>query len=152
MEIEYAESYLAGDEGEIRGEPRVRDRRPPRDEADRRPRLILQPFIENCFKYGTTARPPWRIELRGHCADGRWSIEILDNGPGFAAETLARISERLAARRQAGSGLSPMSISGMGIVNSYERLRLAFGDEAAFEITNRPDGGARIAMGAGLHG
>ena len=55
------------------------------------PRLILQPFIENCFKYGTTARPPWCIELRGRCLDGRWSIEILDNGPGFAAETLARI-------------------------------------------------------------
>jgi sensor histidine kinase YesM len=45
-----------------------------------------------------------------------------------------------------------MSISGMGIVNSYERLRLAFGDGAAFEITNRPDGGARIALGAVVHG
>jgi hypothetical protein len=45
-----------------------------------------------------------------------------------------------------------MSISGMGIVNSYERLRLAFGDGATFEVANRPDGGARIAMGAGLHG
>ena len=116
------------------------------------PRLILQPFIENCFKYGTAARPPWRIELRAQCRDGRWSIEILDNGPGFAADTLARISDRLAARRQAGGGLSPMSISGMGIVNSYERLRLAFGDEAEFEITNRSDGGARIVMGSGLHG
>ena len=150
-EIEYAESYLAAMRARF-GESLeyVLDVRP-----DMRrvvvPRLILQPFIENCFKYGTTARPPWRIEIRGDCADGRWSLEILDNGPGFTAETLARISERLAARRQAG-GLSPMSISGMGIVNSCERLRLAFGDEAAVEITNRPDGGARIAMGAGFHG
>jgi sensor histidine kinase YesM len=151
-EIEYAESYLAGMRARF-GEsleyvidvcPEIRQIVVPR--------LILQPFIENCFKYGTTARPPWRIELRGHCLDGRWSIEILDNGPGFAADTLARISDRLTVRRQSGSGLSPMSISGMGIVNSYERLRLAFGDEAAFEITNRPDGGARIAMGAELHG
>ena len=31
------------------------------------PRLILQPFIENCFKYGTSTRPPWRIELHGGC-------------------------------------------------------------------------------------
>jgi sensor histidine kinase YesM len=45
-----------------------------------------------------------------------------------------------------------MSISGMGIVNSYERLRLALGETAAFEITNRPGGGARIVMGAVLHG
>ena len=62
------------------------------------------------------------------------------------------LSERLALRRQAGSGLSPMSISGMGIVNSCERLRLAIGETAAFEITNRPDGGARIVLGAALHG
>ncbi|HTO24234.1 MAG TPA: sensor histidine kinase, partial [Spirochaetia bacterium] len=150
-EIEYAESYLAAMRARF-GESLeyVLDVRP-----DMRrvvvPRLILQPFIENCFKYGTAARPPWRIEIRGGCVDGRWSIEILDNGPGFSAEALARVSERLAARRQAG-GLSPMSISGMGIVNSCERLRLAFGDEAAVEITNRPEGGARVAMGARFHG
>jgi two-component system sensor histidine kinase YesM len=152
MEIEYAESYLAGMRARF-GESLeyLIDVRPEMRQIVV-PRLILQPFIENCFKYGTTARPPWRIELRGDCADGRWSLQILDSGPGFTAETRARISERLAVRRQAGGGLSPMSISGMGIVNSYERLRLAFGDGAWFEVTNRPDGGARIAMGARLHG
>jgi sensor histidine kinase YesM len=152
MEIEYAESYLAGMRARF-GESLeyLIDVRPEMRQIAV-PRLILQPFIENCFKYGTTARPPWRIELRGDCADGRWSLQILDSGPGFTAETLARISERLAVRRQAGGGLSPMSISGMGIVNSYERLRLAFGDGASFEVTNRPDGGARIAIGARLHG
>jgi two-component system, sensor histidine kinase YesM len=152
MEVEYAESYLAGMRARF-GESLeyVIDVRPEMKQIVV-PRLILQPFIENCFKYGTTARPPWRIELRGLCLDGRWSIEILDNGPGFGADTLTRISDRLAAWRLAESGLSPMSISGMGIVNSYERLRLTFGDEAVFEITNRPGGGARIAMGARLHG
>jgi sensor histidine kinase YesM len=45
-----------------------------------------------------------------------------------------------------------MSISGMGIPNSYERLRLAFGEGILFEITNRSEGGARITMGAGLNG
>jgi two-component system, sensor histidine kinase YesM len=151
-EIEYAESYLAGMRARF-GESLdyVIDVRPEIREVVV-PRLILQPFIENCFKYGTTARPPWRIEVHGNCVDGRWSIEILDNGPGFPAETLARISERLVLPRQAGGGLSPMSISGMGIVNSFERLRLAFGETAEFEITNRPDGGARIVMGAALSG
>jgi len=151
-EIEYAESYLAGMRARF-GESLeyVIDVSPGMRQIVV-PRLILQPFIENCFKYGTTARPPWRIEIRGNCADGHWCLEVLDNGPGFAAETMARISERLAARRQRGGGLSPMSISGMGIVNSCERLRLAFGDEVVFEITNRPDGGARIAMGALFHG
>jgi two-component system sensor histidine kinase YesM len=116
------------------------------------PRLILQPFIENCFKYGTSTRPPWRIELRGGRRDGRWMIEILDNGPGFPPAALARISERVAARRREGGGLSPLSISGMGILNSFERLRLAFGEDTVFEIANRNGGGARVLMGASFSG
>jgi len=151
-EIEYAESYLAGMRARFGDSLEYVIDVSPEMRQIVVPRLILQPFIENCFKYGTTARPPWCIEIRGNSADGHWCLEVLDNGPGFAAETMARISERLAARRQRAGGLSPMSISGMGIVNSCERLRLAFGDEAVFEITNRPDGGARIAMGALFHG
>lgn len=112
------------------------------------PRLIVQPFIENCFKYATCTRPPWRIGLRGECSEGGWTIEILDNGPGFEADTLARIRERLAARRRTGEGLAPMSIPGMGMLNSFERLRLAFGDGAFFEVGNLDGGGARVVMGA----
>ena len=151
-EIEYAESYLAGMRARFADSLEYAIEVPPEMRRIVVPRLILQPFIENCFKYATTARPPWRIQIRGDCADGRWFLEILDNGPGFAAGTMARISERLSAPREAGAGLSPMSISGMGIVNSCERLRLAFGEEAVFEITNRPDGGARIVLGAAFHG
>lgn len=150
-EVEYAESYLAAMQARFgRSLEYVIDV----PSAVRKivvPRLILQPFIENCFKYGMSSRPPWRIELRGGRVDGRWMMEILDNGPGFTSETLAHISEKLAAWRT-GNGLSPMSISGMGIPNSYERLRLAFGEGILFEITNRPEGGARITMGAGLNG
>lgn len=115
------------------------------------PRLILQPFIENCFKYATSNRPPWRIELRGRQSDELWTIEILDNGPGFDDPTLARIVERILDRRTE-TGLRPMSICGMGILNSYERLRLAFGERTLFEITNREEGGARIIMGAKIYG
>jgi two-component system, sensor histidine kinase YesM len=116
------------------------------------PRLVLQPFIENCFKYATASRPPWRIELRGRVAEGRWEVEILDNGPGFPAETLAIVRERFAARDREGRGLPALSISGMGIVNSYERFKLSFGSVSYFEVANRPEGGARVAMGAKADG
>ena len=151
-EMEYAESYLAAMRARFGGSLEYVIDVPRAMREIVVPRLILQPFIENCFKYGTSTRPPWRIELRGGCTDGRWMIEILDSGPGFERGTLARISERLVAREGAGNGLSPMSISGMGILNSYERLRLAFGQGIVFEIGNRPEGGARIAIGAGLNG
>jgi len=115
------------------------------------PRLILQPFIENCFKYVTCTRPPWRIELRGASTPERWTIEILDNGPGFDGSALTDMLAKLAARRD-GSEPIPLSISGMGVLNSYERLRLAFGKKVVFEITNRPEGGARILLGAMYNG
>ena len=145
-EIEYARSYLAAMRARFGGslEYVVGISDTLREVVV--PRLILQPFIENCFKYGTSTRPPWRIELRGGRQNGAWRIEILDNGPGFEAETLARISGRIAARES--TGLPAMSISGMGILNSYERLKLAFGEDAVFEIANRPEGGARVVIGA----
>lgn len=143
-EIEYAECYLAamrlrfGEsfsflielEGEMRGIAA--------------PKLVLQPFIENSFKYATSGRPPWNLSIRGAARGGRWEIEIADNGPGFSPEAL----ETLANRPPEGEGLPRLSISGMGIVNSRERFRLFFGESASFWIGNGPEGGALVRMGA----
>jgi two-component system sensor histidine kinase YesM len=146
-EVEYAESYLAAMRARFGDSLEYMIDVPDPMREIVLPRLIIQPFIENCFKYATSTRPPWRIELRGESSEGRWTIEILDNGPGFTEDTLARIGERLAALRHKREGLAHMSISGMGLLNSFERLRLAFGGEAFFEISNLPGGGARVAMG-----
>ncbi len=152
MEAEYAECYLAAMRARFGDSLEYLIDVPDAMREIVVPRLIIQPFIENCFKYATSTRPPWRIELRGESSEGRWAIEILDNGPGFLEDTLVRIGESLVARRRKGEGLAPMSISGMGILNSYERLRLAFGEVAFFEISNLPGGGARVAMGARPNG
>jgi two-component system, sensor histidine kinase YesM len=146
-EIEYAESYLAAMRARFGASLEYLVDLPSEMADIVVPRLILQPFIENCFKYATAGRPPWRIELRGSLSAEGWRVEILDSGPGFAEEPLERIRERLAARRRTADGLAPMSISGMGILNSRERLRLALGEASFMEIGNRPEGGTRVAMG-----
>ncbi len=152
MEAEYAESYLAAMRARFGDSLEFVIDIPVAMRGIIVPRLVFQPFIENCFKYGTSNRPPWRVELHGRLSDGRWEVEILDNGPGFSVETLKRVSERIAAREREGRGLPTLSISGMGILNSYERFKLAFGDGSVFEIGNRSEGGARITMGARIHG
>lgn len=152
MEVDYAESYLAAMRTRFGNSLEYLVDIPAEMREINVPRLIFQPFIENCFKYGTSNRPPWRIELHGRLSDGRWEIEILDNGPGFSAEILKSMRDRIAERERQGRGLPPLSISGMGVLNSYERLKLAFGNGAVFEIGNRPEGGARIAIGGRANG
>jgi Predicted signal transduction protein with a C-terminal ATPase domain len=152
MEAEYAESYLAAMRARFGDSLEYAIDIPAAMRDIVVPRLVLQPFIENCFKYGTAKRPPWRIDIRGRLAGGRWEIEILDNGPGFSPEVLSGIGDRIAEREREGRGLPPLAISGMGVLNSYERFKLVFGDGSSFAIGNRPEGGARIAMGAQAYG
>jgi len=152
MEAEYAESYFAAMRARFGDSLEFIIDIPFGMKEILVPRLVFQPFIENCFKYGTSNRPPWRVELHGRIMDGRWTVEILDNGPGFSAETLALVSARIAEREREGRGLPPLSISGMGILNSYERFKLVFGNGSVFEIGNRTEGGARISMGARIYG
>jgi sensor histidine kinase YesM len=155
-EVEYAECYLAAMRARFGASLEYLIDVPDAMRQIVVPRLIVQPFIENCFKYATVARPPWRIELRGAASEGGWTVEIRDNGPGLSEATLERIEERIeeriAARKRKGEGLAPMSISGMGMLNSYERLRLAFGERAFFSIGNLPGGGARVVIGAETNG
>jgi two-component system, sensor histidine kinase YesM len=151
MEAKYAESYLAAMRARFGDSLEYVIDIPAEMREIVVPKLVFQPFIENCFKYGTVNRPPWRVELRGRIAGGRWEVEILDNGPGFSAETLKRASDRIDEREREGRGLPALSISGMGILNSYERFKLVFGDGSVFEIGNRTGGGARISMGARIH-
>jgi two-component system, sensor histidine kinase YesM len=147
MEIEYAESYLAAMRVRFGGSLEYIIDIPEDLKTIRVPKLILQPFIENCFKYGTANRPPWRLEIRGWFSDGGWSVEISDNGPGFHPDALKALREKIASRERLGKGLPSMAISGMGILNSYERLKLFSGDAALFEIGNGENGGARISLG-----
>lgn len=149
-ELEYAESYLKAMAARFGPSLRYVIDVPRLLHDVAVPRLILQPFLENCFKYATTARPPWRIEIRGTLYAGRWTVEIRDNGPGFSDETLKQIGSKVSERQRTGAGVAPLSISGMGILNSFERLRLTWGETAVFEVRNRVDGGAAVTLGTVL--
>jgi sensor histidine kinase YesM len=92
------------------------------------------------------------VELRGEISEDRWTMRILDNGSGFAEETIARVAERVSNRPKKSEGLAPMAISGMGLLNSYERLRLTFGERTLFSVGNRSGGGAEVVIGAERNG
>lgn len=109
------------------------------------PKIILQPFLENCFKYAFSSQePPWRIEIRGLITPASWTISILDNGPGFSNETLSEIKQEIQSRKERHHNFED---NGLGILNTYNRLKIFLGNQLIFSIGNAPEKGAEIIFG-----
>lgn len=115
------------------------------------PKLIIQPLLENCTKYAMNGRPPWLLSVTGELTDDRWRVSVCDNGPGFSAEVLQELSEKMAAA-DLNNNTEVLEIDGMGLVNIYTRLKLFYGKEGYFEIKNSAGGGAEIIIGGTYEG
>jgi two-component system, LytTR family, sensor histidine kinase AlgZ len=82
------------------------------------PRMALQTLVENSVKYAVTPRREGAsIRVRAATPDGRVSITVEDDGPGFAG-----------AERPEGHGLALLEA----------RLALLFGDRGTLRIDSRP--------------
>jgi sensor histidine kinase YesM len=110
------------------------------------PKLILQPLVENCLKYGIEKEPPWHISIRGETDGKGWQLVIEDDGPGFSPEFLAAF-ERKAKESNGTYPERSLEINGMGLLNIYFRLRLFYHGESIFRLGNRPEGGASVVIG-----
>jgi two-component system sensor histidine kinase YesM len=118
------------------------------------PRLLLQPFIENAIKHSTRQRPPWHLEVKAGHDGSDWWVLIEDNGPGFSPDSLDWLRRELARINSLAPGLADLPdlhVQGLGMINTFIRLRLAYGDRAVMEPQNRPGGGARVRLGGSLN-
>lgn len=108
------------------------------------PKLVIQPIIENCFKYAFDIRPPWKVVIKGWVDNGRWRLSVSDNGVGFSRETLdwleQKISEESIQFVQKGSDRT-------GLLNIFYRLKILYQDEAVFRIENLPERGSIVTIG-----
>ena len=112
------------------------------DEAIREyriPSMILQPIVENSMVHGLeTKKEGGRIEITGRLlAASELEIKISDNGKGINPQVLDRI-------RQWG-GTSYQNL-GIGLVNTYDRLRHYFGDRCGLTIESAPNIGTCVAI------
>ena len=118
------------------------------------PRLILEPVVENAIKHVSRRKPPWKISVTAECDDLHWWVVIEDNGPGLKPERLVSLLAELSRLR----GLPPdladlpdLHIEGLGLINTFSRLRLSYGEGAILDLHNRTEGGARVRIGGVLH-
>ncbi|MDG0813847.1 sensor histidine kinase [Cohnella rhizosphaerae] len=114
------------------------------------PKLILQPLVENAFSHGfANATPPYCVAITGTRTERTWALEIKDNGGGFSPSALRRIEEQF---RKHDTNLSnhdfsnQLEIGGMTVSNVYIRLKMLYGQDAVFEISNNSQG-ATVKIG-----
>lgn len=101
------------------------------------PRLVIQPFVENCIEHAfTNTDPPWRIKISVKHYNGLWALEITDNGDGFPEgkirEILGNIAESELGTHEMHN--NRISLGNMGIVNSVNRLKLMYTNRLFFNI------------------
>jgi len=100
------------------------------------PALLLLPLVENAVRHGVAPRTEGgSVRVNARREGEALVIEVSDDGPGFPGHVLA--GETVPE----GQGLR-----GIGLRNSRERLRALYGEAQCFELSNAPDGGARVRV------
>ena len=99
------------------------------------PKLIIQPLVENAFKYAFDKQPPWELTISASIEHDRWLLRIQDNGGNLKDEKKQELL-RLYRNLNLNEELKSMQIGGMGLKNVYLRLKLLYGEKAVFEIEN----------------
>ncbi|WP_043930531.1 sensor histidine kinase [Bacillus sp. EB01] len=104
------------------------------------PGLTLQPIVENAVIHAIEPRENggsiWFRVVDG----GEWIlIELEDDGPGMAADTIRSILEELPVKTDGQS-------TGIGFSNVIQRLRLFYGQQDVMEILSNKDKGTKIVL------
>ncbi|MBK6869429.1 MAG: sodium:solute symporter [Burkholderiales bacterium] len=100
---------------------------------------VLINIISNAVKYNSAAEPV--IRVGSSIADGRYRIDIADNGPGIAPERRARIFEKFVRGHQ--DGLEPPTGAGRGLGLGLNISRIIVGKMGgALDLVDGPLPGA----------
>lgn len=95
------------------------------------PKMIVQPLVENCIQHGIeTSINPGHIHIKAERHEQTVRIMISDNGVGMTAEKLSLVKQRMA------ESVISESVSGVGIRNVHQRLKLYFDTHAGLTITS----------------
>lgn len=122
---------------------------PPEMNALMVPRLLIQPLIENSFKYAFNVRPPWLIGVSGRLEGENWEITVSDNGQGFDEGVLQYIMNKTGDSEFEFSENEEKNM-GIGLINIYYRLKLLYKGAAIFKVSNGINGGAAVTIGGSV--
>lgn len=108
------------------------------------PRFIIQPIIENSFKYGLEGKAgPSILNVSFTESEGCLQITIEDNGNGMNNEELLKIRETISSKQLADEVT--------GVVNIHRRLQLKLGGNSGLVIGQSELGGCKVIISIDLH-
>ena len=106
------------------------------------PKLSLQTLAENAVMHGLKNKGG-KIAINGYTENGRYIIEIIDNGTGMSAERLDEINLALKCKGK----ISRQSMnSGIGLENVSERLRAYYGSRHHMLIESMKNVGTSVKI------
>lgn len=121
-ELNTVKDYLALESIRFEERLRVRYKIDPRSDHFDIPPMMIQTLVENAIKHGVSnLLEGGVIEIQSNVNDSMLTIKIRNSG------------QLVAGRKKPGSR------SGVGLVNTKERLKLIYGDTATFKIYNEND-------------
>lgn len=105
-------------------------------------RLLLQPLVENAIQHSIRNDfESGKILISASREGGDLTIDIIDNGGGIPAETLAKLETE-----EPSGGRSTANAKGVGLRNVNNRLKLYFGEGYRLRIETGPEFGTKIAL------
>jgi two-component system sensor histidine kinase YesM len=116
------------------------------------PKIVLQQIAENSINHGyQNIVKNMVIEVKGYISNGWWYIEINDNGEGFKTDIISELTEKMKQTRKkllTSENISGFAIGGMGLINTYARLALFYGEDFVFKVENKNIEGAKVTIGS----
>ncbi|HBG77175.1 MAG TPA: hypothetical protein DDW86_09490, partial [Clostridiales bacterium] len=103
------------------------------------PKLILQPLIENAIRHGIEPKGKGRICLTSGYEKDFLILQIMDDGVGIPADTLAWLSASL-SHPPSSHSQGKFSNTEVGILNVQRRIQLIYGNPYGLKIKSSPEG------------
>lgn len=107
------------------------------------PRFFMQPLIENALLHGLE-QAGGEIRIMAWLSGSRLIVRIEDEGTGMDEERLRTLLDKLdgtAVPERSGAGLT-----GIGVKNVVDRMKLLFGAAFAVDIDSSPGRGTRFTL------
>ncbi|GKU81901.1 sensor histidine kinase [Niallia sp. NCCP-28] len=104
------------------------------------PKFIIQPIVENSFKYAMSKRNILHISIKITICKDRLLIVIKDNGPGMDKETLQALHKNLDSNDYF------TKESGLGLTNVHARIKMMFNENYGLRIDSQQGKGTLVAL------